>query len=192
MNATAIALSMKTAGVDSTYFSLQTSDSLNLLVAVKQAGLQLKVPFIATGYGQDFLNQPAAVQAGQGAYFLAFQRPIEEHTPATIAQEAALNKAGWAGDPSINVTYGWMNADLAIAGMEAAGPNPTKASVISAVRNKVTNWNGGGLEATTRDFSLKDFGVSPKQQCDFYLQLKGTTYTPVPASGAPTCGTKTD
>jgi branched-chain amino acid transport system substrate-binding protein len=193
MNATSIALAMKSAGVDSMFPVLQTSAALSLLEAAVQTGVNLKVPFLTTGYGQDFLNQPSAVQAGQNAYFLAFQVPIEQKTPATLAEAAALSKyAGYTGDPSINVTFGWLNADLAIAGLEAAGSNPTKASVINAVRNKVTNWNGGGLVAVPRDFTLAHFGQSPAKQCGYFVQLKGTTFVPVPASGTPTCGVKTN
>lgn len=192
MNATSIALAMKAAGVDSMLPALQTSDALNLLDAVHQSGQTLKVPLITTGYGQDLLSQPTAVQAGQNAYFLVFQTPLEEKTQATLAEGAALAKyAGYTGDPSINLTFGWLNTDLAIAALEAAGSNATKASVISAVRDKVTGWDGGGLLAVPRNLSLAEFGQSPAKQCGYYVQLKNTAFVPVPASGAPTCGIKT-
>jgi branched-chain amino acid transport system substrate-binding protein len=192
MNATTIALAMKDAKVDAMEPGLQTSDAVNLLVAVHQSGQNLKVPFLGTGYGQDFLNQPSAVQAGQGAYFEAWQVPIEQKTQATVTEVNALQKyAGYTGVPSINLTLGWLNADLAIAGLEAAGANATKADVINAVRTKVTDWTGGGLLAVPRDFSLAHFGQSPQKQCGYFVQLKGTTFVPVPASGAPICGTKT-
>jgi branched-chain amino acid transport system substrate-binding protein len=193
MNATSIALAMNDAHVDAMEPGLQTSDSLSLLVAVHQTGQHLKVPFLGTGYGQDFLSDPSAVQAGQGAYFEAWQIPISEKTPATVTEVAALQKySGFTGVPPINLSLGWENADLAITGLEAAGPNPSQSAIISAVRNKVTNWTAGGLFALPRDFSLAHFGQSPERQCDYFVQLEGKTYVPVPASGAPVCGTKTD
>jgi branched-chain amino acid transport system substrate-binding protein len=190
MNAVAIALQMKSAGVNTMDMALQTASALQVLVAVKQEGLQMKAPFVSTGYGQDLLDDPAAVQAGQGAYFEADQVPTEEKTPATLAQSAALLKySGYTGDPPLNLTFGWLNADLAIRGLQAAGSNPTSTSIINAVRN-LKDWTGGGLLATPRDFSLADFGKSPEKQCYYFVQLEGKKFIPVPANGSPTCGTR--
>jgi branched-chain amino acid transport system substrate-binding protein len=188
MNATAIALQMKSAKVDTMDMALQTSSALAVLVAVKQEGLQLKVPLVGTGYGQDLLADPAAVAAGQNAYFSAFQVPMEEKTTATLAEAAALSKyAGFTGDPGLNLTFGWLNADLAIEGLQGAGSNPTKASIISSV-HKITNWTGGGLLASPRNYSLAEFGKAPAKVCGYFVQLKSKVFVPVPANGSATCG----
>jgi branched-chain amino acid transport system substrate-binding protein len=191
VDATPIALGMKQAGVDSMYPAIQEPPTFAILTAARQSGVNMKAALGGTGYGQELLDQPAVVQAGQNAYYMTFQVPVEERTPATITEQNALAKyGGFSGVPSIDVTFGWLDADLAIRGLEAAGPKyPTGSAVISNLR-KVTDWDGGGLLPTTRDFSLAHFGMSPPTACFYFVTLHGAHFVPVPADGKPTCGHK--
>ena len=143
---------MKSTGVDSFAAPIDTETSIAILQAAQSAGQKIKVPVLATGYGQTLLDQPQAVSSAQGAYFDVGQVPVELHTPATIAEQAALKQyAGFTGVPGFDYQEGWISADLLVKGLEVAGTNPTRASFISNLR-QVTNYTAGGLLAQPTKF----------------------------------------
>jgi branched-chain amino acid transport system substrate-binding protein len=171
-----IALSMKSAGVDSSYLPMDNNTNFALVTAAKQAGVNLKVAVSATGYGQSLLSLPSAVQAADGSYFVLQFAPAELQTAATKNMQSALAQyAHFTGVPGFDYYEGWVSADLMIKGLEVAGQNPT-------------NYDGGGLLATPDNFSLSMFGQLPQTQCSYYVRLQGTTFVPVPAGGKPFCG----
>ncbi len=43
--------------------------------------------------------------------------------------------------------YGWINAELFVQALQAAGPNPSRGSVLQALRN-ITSFSGGYLVGT--------------------------------------------
>ena len=185
-----IALSMKNANVNGAYMVMDDSTNFAILTAAKQAGVKLKAAVSATGYGQELLNDPAAVEAAQGAYFFVIGgRPVELHTPATEAFQAALKKyANFTGVPDYGYYAGWETADLAVDGLEGVAKNPTRAGFLDALHN-MTAFTAGGLENPI-NLSLAAFGKSSTEKAcsTWFLQLEGKKFIPVPANGAPTCG----
>jgi branched-chain amino acid transport system substrate-binding protein len=183
-----IALAMKGANVDSAYLPMDNNTNFALVTAAKQAGVNLKVAVSATGYGQSLLDDSAAVQAADGSYFLSLAAPVELNNAATKNFQSALAQyAHFTGVPGFDYYQGWLSADLMIKGLEVAGQNPTRTSFETGLHG-VTNYDAGGLLPTADNFSLSLFGQLPQTQCDYYLQLKGTTFVPVPADGKPFCG----
>jgi branched-chain amino acid transport system substrate-binding protein len=179
-------LAMKQAGVNGLYMSVGANTAFALVSAAQQAGLNLKVALLPTGYGSSLLSQPTALAAAQGDYFELSWAPTQLNTPAVIAQRAAMKQFGGYTDiPSFGYSEGWYAADLAIRGLMAAGPNPTRASFIQGLQG-VTNYNAGGLLANTMNFSLGQFGKAPATSCDYFVQLKGNQFVPVDTT--PVCG----
>jgi branched-chain amino acid transport system substrate-binding protein len=183
---TSVVLAMKAAHVDGFYSAMLANTNFALMTAAQQAGLQLKAPIQIVGYGQDLLNDAAAVRGAQGAIFDLPQAPVELSTPATKTEVAAFAKyEHFTGVPSFNWTYGWLSADLFIRGLEAAGSNPTRASFIIKIRT--ISWDGGGLLPAPVNISLAGFGKTPATSCAYFAKLEGSTFVPM-NGGKPYCG----
>ena len=185
VNATSMALSLQSKGVQGIYMPLDDSTNIAIITAARQAGVKLKVAISATGYGQNTLDDKPAVQASQDVYFLSSAgTPVELHTPATEAMQNALATYGhYHGVPNFGVYEGWLTADLTIKGLQLAGKTATKQSFIANLR-KVTNYTGGGLIPTPVNFT--QFGKDPNPYCGYYTILKGSHFV-VANNGQPVC-----
>jgi branched-chain amino acid transport system substrate-binding protein len=183
VNTTAVALQMKQENVDSISAPIDANTELAIVNSGIQAGIKWRYVSLATGYGQEWLDNPQAVASTQNAYFGALQVPVELHTPATIAEQAAFQKyGGFSGIPSFDWTEGWTTADLLIKGLQAAGQNLTRESFIANLR-KVTSYDAGGLLATPVNF--EQYQTPPQHECGYAVQLVGHKF--VPTSTTPTC-----
>ncbi len=182
-----VVLAMKQANVDGFQSYMLNTTDFAIMEGAKQSGLALKAPMDFTSYAQDLLDNPSALQAAQGIVVDVAQVPVEEHTKATLAQQAAFKKyENFTGVPNLNWTYGWLSADLTIQGLKHAGKNPTRASFLNALRH-TKGWTAGGLLAKAPDLSLAGFGTAPKTACAYFVQLKGSAYVPM-NKGKPICG----
>jgi branched-chain amino acid transport system substrate-binding protein len=180
-----IALAMKNANVDALDGPIDGNTLLAVLTAAEQTGVKLKVSILATGYGQPLLDDAQAVQSAQNAYFYPPQVPVELHTPATMAEQAAFKQyENFTGVPGFDWAQGYMSADLLIKGLQVAGQNPTRASFISNLR-QVSRYDAGGLLQAPVNFSQAQ--VIPTTQCAYYNQLVGHQF--VLATPKPVCGT---
>ncbi len=183
VNVTATALQMKAAGVDSMEAEIDGNTELALITAGEQAGIKWKYVVLATGYGSAWLSNRTAVAESQHLYFGVLQVPVELHTPATIAEQAAFKKyAGFTGVPDFGWSEGWETAGLLIEGLQVAGKNPTRQSFITNLR-KVTSWNDNGLLAEPINF---EHTTSPGTKlCGYTTELIGHNF--VPTSTKPVC-----
>src|SRR6185437_1399368 len=90
----------------------------------------------------------------QGTYWPTFTKPLDINDPAAASFIDTLKKydtnyqAAPAGQPAAYPTYGttvsYLGADFLIHGLELAGPNPTRKSVIEAM-GSVSNYDDNGL-----------------------------------------------
>ena len=188
VDVTSVVLGMKQAHVDGFASYMLDTTNFAIMSAAKQAGLKLVAPIQFVGYDQALLDSPTDVSAAQGAIFSVAQVPFEEKTAATKREQAAFVKyEHFSGVPNLNWTYGWLSADLFIKGLQAAGKNPTRTSLLNAL-HKTKGWTAGGLLATAPDLSLANFGHSPSKTCGYFVKLSGTKFVPV-NKGKPVCGT---
>jgi branched-chain amino acid transport system substrate-binding protein len=182
-NVTAIALQMKNDNVDSLDAPIDGNTELSLITAGAQAGIKWKYVILSTGYGQPWLDSAQAVAGSQGDYFGVLQVPVELHTPATIAEQAAFKKfIGFSGVPGFDWTEGWTSADLLIQGLLRAGKNPTRASFIKNLHTD-TDFTAGGLLPVPTNFEKTH--APAKTECSYTVQLKGHKF--VPTSTKPQC-----
>lgn len=180
-------LGMKKANTDGFYSTMLDNTNFAIMTAAKQAGMTMKAPIMAVGYGQALLDSKTTVDSGQGAILSTVQAPVELKTKATLAEQAALKQyGGLSGVPDLNISDSWMSADLIIAGLKNAGSNPTRASFLDALHN-TKDWTAGGLLPQAPDLSLANFGKNPTTKCSYFVQLKGSAFVPM-NGGKPYCG----
>jgi branched-chain amino acid transport system substrate-binding protein len=190
-NVEPVALAMKAAGVDGFTGSVEENTSFALVEALKQLGVNLKAVLFAVGYGAD-LEQggPGAKQAAQGDYFGVSYEPVEMQTPATQRFQNALKTyAGVTGDPSLNEYIGYASVDGLVAGLKAAGSNPTQASFINAMLG-IRSYDAAGLFGShTIGFGMDQRGqAAGAGNCLWVTKYVGDSFQLVPGAD-PVCGT---
>jgi branched-chain amino acid transport system substrate-binding protein len=183
-------LAMKSAGVDAFSGSIQTNTEFAMITGLRQQGVNLKAPLLATGYGGDLTSGgPGAEQAAQGVYFLTAYQPVEMNTTATQQFQSALSTyAGVKGLPTFAEYNGYASVDAFVQGLKAAGSNPSRSAFINAMLG-ITNYNAVGLYGShSVSFALADRGqASGPDNCYYVVQYQGTVFHLV--SGAdPICG----
>ncbi len=127
--------------------TLELSGMAALAKALKQQGYQPKVAaYGAQAYGQPFIDR--ARDAAEGTTL---------HIAHDIFENRANNKAvdtfmKWFGQaapgvqPDFFAVLAWASTDLFVQALKAAGPKPTRATVLAELK-KITNFNADGLMA---------------------------------------------
>jgi ABC-type branched-subunit amino acid transport system substrate-binding protein len=180
---------MKSAGVDGFTATVDPNTGFALVTAMRQLGVNLKVALLPTGYGGDLLQAgPGALQSAQGVYFYTSFEPAEMNTPATQQLLAALHTVGVTGDPTYAEYAGYASVALLVAGLKAAGSNPTHTSLIAGL-NTVHSFDAAGLFGT-HHFDLANRAGSPLgvDGCVYVTKLVGSSFQLV-ANADPICGT---
>jgi branched-chain amino acid transport system substrate-binding protein len=85
-----------------------------------------------------YLEQNAALYLGEDASSL----------PAVSTFLAWIQKAQPGFQADLYSFYGWINAELFVQALKAAGPDPSRGSVLQALRN-ITSYSAGNLVATS-------------------------------------------
>ena len=166
--------------------NMDNNSNFALATALKQAGVHLNSVVYATGYEPDAINSPAWNDL-QGGYFLSFFRPFSLPNAGTVQMAAALQKyAGFTKSqfPTYSQYESWVGADLMIKGMQLAGKNPTRATVIKDLRG-LKSYNANGLLPTTINYSTI-FGHDPAETCAWFMQAQKAGF--VATSSQPYCG----
>jgi branched-chain amino acid transport system substrate-binding protein len=176
-----IALAMKNAGVDGLFLPVDPNTAFALVGALHQLGANLKSILLATGYGGDLLASTATVQAAQGVEFSTIGAPAEANTPATKQRAADLAKVGVTTSPTFAEQEAYLTLSAFVAGLKAAGPNPTRQSFMQAMSG-IKNFNAGGLLAPEQ-INFRNY--APTTGCLWVARLNGEKFSVVP--GTPIC-----
>ncbi len=183
---TTAALVAKQKGCNAFYASLDDNSNIALASALKAAGVKPKVTVFPTGFETSLIGSPAW-NTVQGGYFVTTFRPFQLPNAATQQMQAALVKYEHFKPgqfPNFSQYESWLGADLMIKGLQQAGKNPTRAGVITALRN-LKSYNGNGILAGTTNYST-NFGHDPKTFCGWYMIAEKNGF--VPSSSQPSCG----
>jgi ABC-type branched-subunit amino acid transport system substrate-binding protein len=186
-NFTAAALVAKQAGVDLMFSNLDANSNYELATAYKQAGIKTKATIFPVGYDPSVPHSPTWKNV-QGDIFEADYHPFYEPNAGTRTMQATLERYDrWTASqfPTYSDDTTWLGAELMIKGLEGAGPNPTRASVVTALHG-ITKWDGDGLLPFTINFS-KDFGHPASANCIWLTRAEPRGF--VPLGTAPVCGT---
>ncbi len=184
---TSDALVAKQDGINAFVPEMDNNSNFALAEALHQAGVKIKAALFATGYEPDVINSPAWSSL-QGDYFYALFRPWVLPDAGTEQMQTAMEKYAHftkADFPSFSQYEAWLGADLMIKGLQLAGPNPTRATVIKDLRG-LKSYNANGLLPVSFDYAT-DFGHDPHPQCAWMMQAEKTKFVAV--SSKPFCGT---
>ncbi len=169
---------MKDLGVDFVLTCVDSNGALTLEQELERQGMGDIVVSLPQGYSD---TEFAASNADllEGDLMSVFFRPFEADPGSTMLPTFTewMDKAGYAvNDYSVQ---GWVNADLAVTGLLAAGPTFDRASVIAAT-NKITSYTAGGIVAEIdwtkqHNAPTPDDLVSnaPPQFCSSFVAIRG-------------------
>ncbi|MGA2307126.1 MAG: ABC transporter substrate-binding protein [Acidimicrobiales bacterium] len=134
--------------------------------------------FVAHAGGAAATN---GIQIGQGqALYLGEDA---KNLPADKLFLQYVKKVSPSWTPDLFTLYGWTSAVLFVQALKAAGPNPTRGSVIAQLK-KITSFNAGGLLATSNPAQKKP------ASCYVMMQIKNGHYQRTqPAKSGFSCNT---
>ncbi len=182
-------LGIKNSGADAVYLPMAAATNIAVVQGLQQNGVDMKASMLGTGYGQDFLDSPAAQNFPSSAYFLISYSPVELKTAATKKFQADLKKyAGFTGVPDFGVYNGYIIADLIIKGCENAGKNLTRQGLVEGV-HAVGKYDQAGLACQPVDVSLEGRGHASKTSCGWFMHVQDGKFVPFPKNGKPVTGT---
>lgn len=187
-NVQPIASAMKNAGVQGFQSATQSATTFSLVTALRNLGVDIKVPLMSTGYGGELLTAGAATKAAaKGVYFLLGFEPMEMNTPATKQFGADLKAAGVTEPAGYAMYNGYASVLMLIQALKAAGPHPSHSSLLTALSN-IHSFTAGGLFGDhTLDPGNRSDYVTGVDNCQWLTQFDGTKFTLV--NGAlPICG----
>ena len=183
-----VALAMKSAGVNGLTATTDPNTAFALITALRQAGSDVKVAILATGYGGDLLQAgPGALNEAQNVFFSLGFEPIEMQTAATKQFASDLKAAGVGGQATSAQYNGYTSIGLLVRALKATGGSADASTLISTLSN-IHDWDALGLFGSHKlDLSNRTNIVSGVDNCLWVTKLEGSKFTLV--SGAtPICG----
>jgi branched-chain amino acid transport system substrate-binding protein len=166
-----LVLGVKNAGANATYLPMVASTNIAIVQGLQQNGVDIKANILATGYGQELLDSPAASTLGDNTLLWQGYVPVENKTKATKQFQADLKKQGVEGVPDYGDYLGYITADMAVTGLERAGKNPTRQSFVDNL-HKLGTYDGAGLTCTKLDISLENYGKFAPTSCAYFETVK--------------------
>jgi len=180
---------MKDAGVDFVTTCMDTNGVVTVATEMDKQGLKAR-QYLPNGYDHDFVKEYGDLF--EGSVVRTSFAPIE--LPADQQPQGLKDLITWMGKGSGKLTEnaitGWMNANQFVDGLEAAGPDFTRAKVISSI-NQMKDWNGEGVSPGV-DWTVRHTGPSDAS-CSAFTTIKDGAFVPdVAEPGKPfTCVTST-
>jgi branched-chain amino acid transport system substrate-binding protein len=133
---------MKAAGVDIIWTCMDTNAVVTLAREAHRQGLDA-IQLLPNAYDHEFLEEYGDLF--EGSYLRTDFVPFEVD-PKPAGVQRFLEWMGKSGsETSENAIVGWLNADLFVAGLVAAGPNFSRQGLIDAINTKLTNYTADGM-----------------------------------------------
>jgi ABC-type branched-subunit amino acid transport system substrate-binding protein len=167
-----IVLGIKNAGADAAYYAMNANTNLAIAQGLVQNGVKMKAELMATGYGQQLLDEPSSAQIGPEVFFTQGWTPVELKTKATKQLQADLKKySNFTGVPDFGIYTGYLDCDLAITGLKQQGKDLDQSTYVSDLR-KLGKVNPAGLECTDLDISVEGYGKPATTSCQYAMYVK--------------------
>jgi len=173
-----LVLGIKNSGADAAWYAMNANTNLAIAQGLVQNNVEMKAEFMATGYGQQLLDQPVSRTLGPEIVFTTGWAPVEIKSKATKRFQADLDKyAGFTGVPDFGVYTGYIDCDLAILGLKQQGDNLDPNTYADDLRKVGTFNPGGGLGCADASLSIETYGKarldgSGPTPCSWALQVK--------------------
>ena len=104
--------------------------------------------------------------------------------PAVKQFDTYVKKVNPSWAPDLYTLFGWASAEMFVQALKAAGPNPTRGSVMAQLR-KITSFNANGL------FGGSDPAAKTLTPCFVMAGIKnGKFVRELPTSGGFDCNAK--
>lgn len=163
---------MRSAGVDFVFTCMDANGAATVAKAIRDASLDIPL-YLPNGYDHEFVRDNATVLEGSfvGVQFRPFE--LAEDHPVLEDFVERMDRAGKA--PTELALYGWAVADLFVRGLEAAGPDLTRESLVREL-NSLESWDAGGVMAPV-DWTIAHEHVQP-ETCWLFLQVEGGELVP--------------
>ena len=176
-----LVLGLKNSGADAVYLPMAASTNVAVAQGLQQSGVDMKATLIASGYGQEFLDSPAAKSLPDSTIFTVGLKPVElKNDPAIKQFRADLKKyADFTGVPDFGMYTGYILADYAIKSLEGAGKTPTRQGLIDA-GHAMGTYDQAGLSCTPVDVSLEGRGQDPVDELRLLRAAQGWEVRAVP------------
>jgi branched-chain amino acid transport system substrate-binding protein len=168
-----IVLGIKNSGADGVYLPLDADTNFAIVQGLQQNGVKMKANILATGYGQDLLDQPIAKTITPNDVMFSAYKPVELGGPAIKKLMAALKKGGLSGIPDYGSYLGYITCDMAILGLKEAGKNLTRQAFVDGIRNaNGGKYDGAGLMCQPVDLSYDNFGKISETSCTYFVTVE--------------------
>jgi ABC-type branched-subunit amino acid transport system substrate-binding protein len=167
-----IVLGIKNSGADAAFYAMNANTNLAIAQGLVQNGVKMKAEMMATGYGQQLLDEPSSAQIGPDVLFTQSWAPVEAKTKATKLLQADLKKyADFTGVPDFGIYTGYTDCDLMITGLKQQGKNLDPTTFADGIR-KLGKVNPADLSCQPLDFSEASFGQPAPTTCSYAMQVK--------------------
>jgi branched-chain amino acid transport system substrate-binding protein len=167
-----LVLGIKNAGADAAYYAMVANTNLAIVQGLKQSGVNMKANLMATGYGQQLLDQPIANQLGPTVIFTQGWQPVELKSKATKRLQADLKKYAHVTDiPDFGIYTGYTDCDLAITGLKQQGNHLDRGTYTDAIRN-LKQVNPAGLNCQSLNVGLDTYGKASPENCQYAMYVK--------------------
>jgi ABC-type branched-subunit amino acid transport system substrate-binding protein len=145
-------ISMKNAGVKILFLEQMPQNYAGAVIkALTQQNFHPVVVLGGSTYSEELVPSSGGASAIDGSY-------MEQNTslylgedasaiPATTTFLAWVQKASPGFKADLYTLYGWLSAELFAQALHAAGPNPSRGSILQQLR-KITSFSGGYLTGT--------------------------------------------
>jgi ABC-type branched-subunit amino acid transport system substrate-binding protein len=167
---------MKQAGVDLVTTCMDQNGVVTLAKEMKKQQMDA-LQYLPDGYDEDFVKQFGDLFEGSVVRtdFVQWQLP-ESQQPAGLKNFLKWMKQD-GGKLDQNSITGWLNADLFVAGLKAAGPDFTRQKVIDAI-NKMTAYTAGGILHAVDWTKAHTENATPLHACEFKSTIKNSEFVP--------------
>jgi hypothetical protein len=167
---------MKDAGVDYVATCMDVTGNTLLAKTLKRAGLNNVKQFWPTGYDQEALAKFPDLY--EGVYFRAGFVPFENArlSPGLTQFLDEMKKRKPNTNISEVVLAGWIDADLFVTGLKAAGKDVTRQKLVDEL-NKLTDYTANQIESPV-NWTIAHTQSSPTD-CDAFLQVQKGKFTPI-------------
>jgi len=167
---------VKDAGVDFVTTCMDVTGNTLLSKTLHQAGLNNVRQFWPTGYDAQALSQFPDLY--EGVYFRTGFVPFESAStsPGLTQFLDEMKKRKPNTKISEVVLAGWINADLFVTGLKAAGKDLTRQKLVDSI-NKIAGYTANGIESPI-NWTIQHTGPNPTD-CDAYLQVQHGKFTPI-------------
>ncbi|WP_347176707.1 ABC transporter substrate-binding protein [Parafrankia sp. EAN1pec] len=180
-----LAQELKAANVDTITGAVTPDVLAQLMPAVRNAGLQLKLVMTPTGYDPALLQRLGPQVAGTTIY-VDFA-PFELNLPAHQTFISAMARYAPETQPpqQQSAVWGWISADLYLRGLQDAGECPTREGFVNALR-AVHDYEAGGLLSSKVDFATN---IGQLSTCYQFVQISQDGKEFIPLNPSQRCGT---